>query len=67
MEEKEKVFSILIKRKQSRYQRIPGTQLLKMNNPKEAAKIFLGTADGQSRQNKSVYGATFQKGGKESD
>ena len=42
---KEKILSIMIKKKQSRFTKVPGTQILKVNDPYEAAKIYLGTAD----------------------
>ena len=45
MAQKEKVLSVLIKKKQSRYKKVPGTQFLKMNDPNQSAKIFLGTVN----------------------
>ena len=44
MADKEKVLSVLIKKKQSRYKKIPGTKILQMNNPSNEAKSFLGTS-----------------------
>jgi hypothetical protein len=35
----------MIKKKQSRFTKVPGTQILKANNPSEAAKIYLGVSD----------------------
>lgn len=45
MAEKQKVLSIMIKKRQSRFIKVPGTQILKVNDPCEAAKLYLGTSD----------------------
>ncbi len=33
MAEKEKIFSIILRKKQSKFKKIPGTQIIKRNNP----------------------------------
>lgn len=36
------MFALIIKKKQSRFKRVPGTQIIQQNDPKEKAKKILG-------------------------
>jgi hypothetical protein len=42
--QREKIISAILRKKEAKYKRIPGTQILQKNDVTETAKLLLGTA-----------------------